>query len=264
MVRPDYMPSDAITIRHPDASSPYVIVCEHASCFIPPEYDGLGLSPELVKGHIGWDIHAEDVATQVALMLGAPLVTASVSRLVTDLNRPETCQDCIPGRSETISVPGNLGLSPQEREGRLAKWHRPFHEGLSALLDARSRHGLSSILVGIHSFTPIYDGVTRPWSAGVLYRASQTYGEAVAQAMSSLSGEMVGCNQPYDLWVHSNHTIPFHGDARGLPAIIVEIRNDLLATPAAVAHWANITAQSLQTGRRCSLPCINNSQIRTA
>lgn len=243
---------DAIILHDADARGPYVIVCEHASSVIPPDYDGLGLDIHAARGHIGWDINAVDVAARVARALDAPLVTAPVSRLVTDLNRPEACRECIPARSEDTLVPGNAALTAQEREDRLARWHRPFHRGLSDLLDRRTRRGLTTFLVGIHSFTPVYAGVPRPWSAGVLYRASRVQGEKVARAMAERSGEMVGCNQPYDLWRHSNHTIPFHGDGRGLPAVIVEIRNDLLATDAGIARWADVTVEALREGHACS------------
>lgn len=240
---------EAIIVRDAGARGAYVIVCEHASSVIPPEYEGLGLDAETALGHIGWDINAVDVASRVARALDAPLVTAPVSRLVIDLNRPEVCRECIPARSEDVPVPGNADLTAQAREDRLARWHRPFHDGLGALLDRRAALGLATFLVGIHSFTPVYAGVARPWGAGVLYRASRAQGERVARSMAEASGEKVGCNQPYDLWKHSNHTIPFHGDGRGLPAVIVEIRNDLLATKAGIARWADMTVQAL---RACS------------
>jgi len=239
-----------------------VIVCEHASSFIPDEYNGLGLDPQVVKEHIGWDIHAIDMATIVAEMLDAPLVSAPVSRLVTDLNRPEACHECIPIKSEMTSVPGNLSLTSHERENRLSRWHRPFHQGLSSLLEERTQRGLGTFLVGIHSFTPVYAGVRRPWAAGILYRASRLQGETVAQAMEEQSGTLVGRNQPYDLWQHSNHTIPFHGDRRGHAAVIVEIRNDLLATTPDLTRWAGITAQSLRKGQVCPLPPVNR-QVQT-
>ena len=255
--------SEAITFHNTDSRSPYVIVCEHASSFIPDEYKGLGLPPQATKEHIGWDIHAMDMATIVAGLLDSPLISAPVSRLVADLNRPETCQECIPTRSETTSVPGNLSLTLHERENRLSRWHRPFHQGLSTFLEDRIARGIETFLVGIHSFTPVYAGVPRTWAAGVLYRASHLHGETVAQAMEKQSGALVGRNQPYDLWQHSNHTIPFHGDRRGLAAVIVEIRNDLLATTPGLTRWAGITAQALQKSQTCPLPPANR-QAKTA
>lgn len=158
--------SEAITFHNTASRSPYVIVCEHASSFIPDEYKGLGLPPQATKEHIGWDIHAMDMATIVAGMLVSPLVSVPVSRLVAELNRPETCRESIPARSETTFVPGNLSLALQERENRLSRWHRPFHQGLRTLLEERTSRGIETFLVGIHSFTPVYAGVSRPWAGG--------------------------------------------------------------------------------------------------
>jgi predicted N-formylglutamate amidohydrolase len=234
-------------VHEGDAHSPYVLVCEHASAFVPPEYAGLGLDSRTLATHIGWDINAARVTRDVARLLGATWVTAGVSRLVVDLNRPESCPQCIPARSEDTVIPGNQDLAADLREQRLREWFRPFHARLDALLEDRQRAGRPTFLVGIHSYTPVYQGVSRPWAAGILFREARSFGQDVVQALRRETGAAIGANEPYDLGRHSNYTIPFHGDRRHLPAIIVEVRNDLIGRDADVTYWAQAVARALRT-----------------
>ena len=49
---------------------------------------------------------------------------------------------------------------------------------------------------------------------------------------------VVGDNEPYPVDDAIDYTIPVHGEGRGLPHALVEIRQDGIATPADAAAWA--------------------------
>lgn len=223
-----------VEVVNPGGRSRYVLVCEHASNWIPPEYEGLGLPKAELSRHIAWDIGAAVMALRLSERLDAPLVLAGASRLLIDLNRPLGSPGSIPVRSEATDIPGNARLDPAERARREARWFHPFHDAVSDLLDQRT--GPETVVLGIHSFTPVFLGHTRPWCAGVLYRRSQAFG---AWLVDRLGGAEAGIahNQPYQIEDDSDYTVPVHGEARGLDSVLIEIRQDLLDTEAAASDW---------------------------
>src|SRR5436190_1512179 len=150
-----------VVVVSADSDSPFVFVCEHAGRRIRRLLGSLGLAQSELTRHIAWDIGAEAVARRVAERLGAPLVLQRYSRLVYDCNRPPDSPDAIPAASELTPIPGNQRLTPESRLSRIEAIYRPFHASLAALLDLRAVQGISSILVTIHSFTPVDKGVLR-------------------------------------------------------------------------------------------------------
>lgn len=218
-------------------SSPVVLVCEHASCFIPDELRQLGLDDEAAQEHIAWDIGALALAEALSARLDAPLLVAGYSRLLIDLNRPLAAPDSIPEHSEIYPIPGNQGLDAATRAERQACLFEPFHRQLAELVDQRLAAGMPVRLVGVHSFTPSYRGVLRPWVAGVLYGRAQVYAARVIAGLRQY-GEEIGANQPYQIDPTEDMTVPVHGDERGVDAVLIEIRNDGLRTPQGVEDWA--------------------------
>src|SRR5262249_38829206 len=152
-----------------DSDSPFILVCEHAGRQIPRSLGALGLPQSELRRHIAWDIGAEAVARGLSDSLHAPLVLQRYSRLVYDCNRPPDAADAIPQLSELTPVPGNQKLTPEARLSRIQAIYRPFHAAIAALLDGRAARGISSILVTIHSFTPVYKGVRRALDVGILH-----------------------------------------------------------------------------------------------
>lgn len=225
--------------------SPYVLVCEHASRFIPEQFAGLGLSPADLERHIAWDIGAETVAVQLSRLLDAQLILANYSRLIIDLNRPLDSITSIPEVSETTLIPGNIEISPDERRHRAAAYFTPFHDRLSQLLDARERQKKPSTILGMHSFTPSFKGVSRPWHAGILFRRSRTFGERLTRSLGG-SAANIAENEPYRIADDGDYAVPVHGEARGLDAVLVEIRQDLIGTDSGAKDWANRLAVALQ------------------
>jgi predicted N-formylglutamate amidohydrolase len=236
--------AEAVQIVNPAGCSPYLLLCEHASSFIPAEYGDLGLPADERLRHIAWDIGAREVALSVAEHLDAPLVLGEISRMVIDLNRPLHSNSSIPVSSEVTEIPGNIALSPQERQERQRRWFHPFHDLVRARLDRRVAAGQRTLLVGIHSFTPVFKGEKRPWPAGILFGQAHAYGRAFIHALSASSGCEVAENYPYQIEVDEDYAVPVHGDARGIPACLVEIRQDLIADSAGARQWAAFLAHA--------------------
>jgi len=226
-----------VRVLNEAGASPYVLLCEHASRFIPQSCKGLGLDDRELSRHIAWDIGAADVAMALSESLDAPLVMAGYSRLLIDLNRPLGSPGSIPEISETTVIPGNIGVSAEERARRAALYFEPFQAAVRQLLDARLHGGRPATIIGVHSFTPVYKGVARPWHAGILYRQSRAFGHALAMALGGEAGAIAE-NEPYQIEDDSDYTVPVHGEARGLDAVLVEMRQDLIGDPEGAADWA--------------------------
>lgn len=243
MTAPDWPP--AVVARNEGGSSPFVLLCEHASRHIPAEYGNLGLPEAEVRRHIGWDIGAAAVATHLSDRLDAPLFLATYSRLLIDLNRPLHSESLIPARSEATDIPGNLNLDPLERQRRIARIFTPFHDRVAAALADRLARGVPTILVTVHSFTPVYLGEARPWHAGILFHRSEALATRLIARLSREEGLLVAANEPYEITPDEDYAIPLHGEARGLDAVLIEIRNDGIATPEGARAWAERLAHCL-------------------
>jgi predicted N-formylglutamate amidohydrolase len=215
-----------------------VLVCEHASNHMPPRYHGLGLPRAELERHIAWDIGAADLARRLSVLLDAPLFLSGYSRLLIDCNRPLGSSTSIPTQSEDTVIPGNLGLDADEVARRQAAWFTPFQDRIARHLDARMTAARPTIIIGVHSFTPVFQGVARPWQAGVQYARATTLGAGLVAQLRTEGDLTIGDNQPYCIEPEHDYTVPVHGDARGIPAVLIEVRQDLLATPADIAGWA--------------------------
>lgn len=242
---PDMAEPPAVTLLNEAGSSPFVLLCEHASNHIPAAYGALGLPPEALERHIAWDIGAADLARRLSALLDAPLFLSGYSRLLIDLNRPLSVPSSIPELSEATVIPGNHGLAAEERARRITTYFTPFHDRVSALLDGRSAAGQPATVIGVHSFTPVYLGVRRPWHAGVLYGRAAGFASALIAHLTAENGLVIGDNEPYRIETDMDYTVPVHGDRRGIDAVLLEIRQDLLEAPKARAEWAARLAAAL-------------------
>jgi predicted N-formylglutamate amidohydrolase len=229
-----------------DGAGPLVVVCEHASNRLPRGLGTLGLNPDDLKRHIAWDPGAAEVAAGLARDLDGALVLQRYSRLVVDCNRDPSVADAIATTSEDTHISGNHGLDEAARAARFAHVWAPFHDGLERLLDRRRQAGRTSVLVTIHTFTPVWRGTPRPWHVGVISTGDRSLAEPVLAALSRDAALVVGDNQPYSARDNVDYTIRRHGLDRGLPHVMIEIRNDLVATPDGQAAW---TARLAQTFR---------------
>jgi predicted N-formylglutamate amidohydrolase len=231
-----------------------VLVCEHASNHIPEAWGDLGLSAAQRLAHIAWDPGALGLARQLAQRLDAVLVHAPVSRLVYDCNRAPDMPGAMPLRSEIHDIPGNAVISAEERAARTAAVYVPFHDGLHGLLMDRIARGLDPVVVTIHSFTPVYFGAPRAVEFGVIHDADSALARAIldaARAGTSLASEL---NQPYSAQDDVTHTLRLQATPYGLPNAMLEIRNDLIATPAAEAAMADRLAPALAAAMAALTP----------
>jgi predicted N-formylglutamate amidohydrolase len=227
-----------------DSTHPLILVCEHASRYIPDALNNLGLDDTAAREHIAWDIGALELAEQLSEKIGATLLSANYSRLLIDLNRPRHAPDSIPAQSEIYQVPGNRELDEASREYRRQCLFKPFHTRLQRLIDERLAEGRPVRVVGIHSFTPIYYGQPRELEVGVLFGQAKAYAQRLLDWLGQHPLKVAG-NQPYKIDPLGDMTVPVHGDARGLDSVLIEVRNDLLRSPEAVTRWANYLAPLL-------------------
>lgn len=220
-----------------DSDHPLLLICEHAGQTIPEKLDALGLNQHDLDNHIGWDIGAEAVTRIMAKALGAPAVLQRYSRLVIDCNRPPEAPDAIPVISDGVEVPGNMKLDPLARNARITEIFEPFHAAVSNLFGEHPRR----IVLSIHSFTGSMNGALRPWDIGFLFRqdteTSQHLRRFISEAHPNLN---IGVNQPYQIDDASDWFVPHHGEARGIPHSLIEIRNDQIRTAEGQVQWADI------------------------
>lgn len=226
---------------NPSGTSSVVLVCEHASCHIPEALDGLGLSDAAKVSHAAWDPGALGVARQIAKRLDAVLVASCVSRLVYDCNRPPEAPGAMPAKSEIFDVPGNVDLSPDQRAARAATYYVPFHDLLVQTVAARP----APLLVTIHSFTPVYNGVTRTVEIGVLHDADTRLADTMLDLAPTHTSADVQRNAPYGPGDGVTHTLQVHGTAHGHPNVMIEVRNDLIRTEAEQAQMGDMLAEWL-------------------
>jgi predicted N-formylglutamate amidohydrolase len=225
--------------------SNFVIAVDHASSRIPRRLGDLGLPSSQLQRHIAWDIGALGVARQAAAALDAVMVAQNYSRLVIDCNRDPKVATSIPTHGESIEIRGNIGLSAEDVIARRVEIFDPYHNHLRALLDERLTAGRPTILVAQHSMTNIFKGVKREMHAAVLYNRDRRFAGLVLDMLRRDSDLLIADNEPYFVSDDTDYTIPRHGEARGLPHVEIEIRQDLVSDDAGQAQWARRIVRAL-------------------
>ena len=236
----------AVTVERADGASDFVLACDHAGRDIPQALDALGLSETELASHIAWDIGSAGVARRLAERLDATLVLQPYSRLVIDCNRAPGSPESIVERSEWTHIGRNENLDEAEVEARTREIFQPYHDALREILDARQRQRRQTVLVSIHSFTPSYRGAARPWHIGIMYHRDARLASELLRMLRRDERLPVGDNEPYSISDETDYTIPVHGEARGIPHVALEIRQDLIADEAGQATWAGRLAKLLK------------------
>ncbi|PSM17491.1 N-formylglutamate amidohydrolase [Nitratireductor sp. StC3] len=229
---------DPVRLSGRSAPGPLVLLCEHASNRVPAELAGLGLSADILQSHIAWDPGAAAVARAMAARLDAALIESTVSRLVADCNRLPDAADLVPEISETTPVPGNRGLDARGRARRIAMAHAPFHAAVAGLIEERLAAGRTIAVVSVHSFTPVYRGVARPWHVGIVHDADRRMAQPMLAGLGRLPNVAVGDNRPYAPPDGVYYSLARHAGTRNLPCAMIEIRNDEIATEEGQRLWA--------------------------
>jgi predicted N-formylglutamate amidohydrolase len=235
---------EPLTFDNEGGRSVFFLTCDHAGRAIPRRLDSLGLPEHETQRHIAWDIGIGAVGRQLSGLLDAAVVLQTYSRLVIDCNRDPKVPSSIPEISETTEIPGNRGLTVTARAARINEIFRPYHDSIAAALDRRAAAGRASALVALHSFTPVFKGVARPWHAAVLYNRDARLAHCLFELLNA-EGLVVGDNEPYAVTDLTDYTVPVHGERRGLPHVEIEIRQDQIDDPAGQTAWAERLARLL-------------------
>jgi predicted N-formylglutamate amidohydrolase len=230
--------SDSIELLEGDLDGGLVILVDHASNFIPPEYGDLGLPPAELARHIAYDIGAGPLGRILSERFHAPALLTRFSRLLIDPNRGEDDPTLVMRLSDGAVVPGNARIGSAETERRLDRFYRPYHVAVERLLNRMVAAGRPPAILAIHSYTPVWKGERRPWHAGVLWDRDPRFAKPLLEGLRAEHGLRVGDNEPYDGSL-KNDTLYRHGTVRGLAHVLLEVRNDLIATPAGVLEWAD-------------------------
>ncbi len=225
------------------ANQRLVLFCDHARNALPPAYGGLGLSPESLERHIAYDIGAEAVTRRLAALTGTAAALAGFSRLLIDPNRGEDDPTLVMRLSDGAAIPGNARIDAAEISRRVEAYWRPYRRACAGLIDAVRQRSLVPVLVGLHSFTPCLQGRKRPWQVGVLWDRDPRLAGPLIDALRA-ENLTVGDNEPYDGALYGDSMYEL-STRRGLPGVLVEIRQDLLATPAQCDAWAERLARIL-------------------
>jgi len=234
-----------LEVAGPDGPSPFLIICDHAGRLIPRSLGTLGLPAAELERHIAWDIGAAGVARRLGAALGARTVWQRYSRLVIDCNRPLDAPDSIAPRSEKTLIPGNQNVAPDAGEARAREIFHPYHDEIRRTLDRRQAEGRLTVLVAMHSFTPMFLEVARPWHVGVLYNRDARVAMPLLQALRDEGDLVVGDNQPYAVGDLTDYSVVNHGERRGIPHVELEIRQDLIADGGGQEAWAERLARLL-------------------
>ncbi|CAN7674145.1 N-formylglutamate amidohydrolase [Bradyrhizobium sp. LjRoot220] len=240
-------PADVPPVREYNEAgrSPFLLTCDHYGRLIPQALGDLGLPESELKRHIAWDIGIAGVAEILSKHLNAHLIVQRYSRLVIDSNRPPQSASSIPLISETTTIPGNEAIARGAAELRRAQIFDPYHRRIGEIIDARRQRNMPTILVSLHSFTPVYAGIARPWHIGTLYQRDKMLPPLLLQLLRAEPDLVVGDNEPYAVSDDTDYTIPVHGEARGLMNTGIEIRQDLISDQAGEKAWANRLARIL-------------------
>jgi predicted N-formylglutamate amidohydrolase len=228
-----------------DGAAPVLIICDHASRHVPPEYGNLGLPAHQLAQHIAWDIGASLVSRRLAELLDAAAVLCGTSRLVIDCNRPLSNPGSIPTSSDGIRVPGNANIDEAERQRRIDRYFQPYHVEIESRIRNHPKDGPPLALISIHSFTPVMDGFQRPWHVGVLWDQDQRLSAPVIRELRRDTELVVGENQPYTGSNPAGYALDIHAADNGLPIAVLEIRQDLIETQEGADRWAYIIATAL-------------------
>jgi predicted N-formylglutamate amidohydrolase len=234
-----------VYLRQPEGKSDFLLTADHAGRIIPRRLGSLGLPEHELTRHIAWDIGIAGVVEALSAALDATAVFQAYSRLVIDCNRGHGIDHSIPTISEATEIPGNCGISPEERAARQREIFAPYHGTIRAQLDAREKAGRRTVLIAMHSFTPLFLGERRRVQIGTLYNRDPRLARVLFDVLQAEGDMVVGDNEPYSVSDETDYTIPMHGERRGIPHVGIELRQDLIGNREGQLAWAARLARLL-------------------
>lgn len=230
-------------IEAPASKSRIVLACDHAGNRIPRALADLGLDEGQLTSHIAWDSGAAGVTRRLSSSLQATAVLGRYSRLVIDLNRDLRDLTAFPAISDGVLIPGNVGLTVEERAERARVFFKPYHEALRRLIQERTSASEQPVLISVHSFTPAQFGVARPWHVGILWDEDPRLALPLLAALRGQRDIVVGDNEPYSGRHPADYTIDHHAEPLGLAYAAIEIRQDLIGGESGQREWADRLAE---------------------
>ena len=223
---------------------PVLFLCDHASNAVPPAYGTLGLPAAEFKRHIASDIGAGDLTVALAASFSAPALLGVWSRLLVDLNRGPDDPTLVMKISDGALIPGNARADAAEIAHRIATYHAPYHAAIEDEIAQSMAAGFAPALISMHSFTPVWRGDPRPWEIGILWDRDDRLAKPLMSAFEA-AGLVTGDNEPYDGALEGD-TLWTHATSRGLPNVLIEVRQDLISDAAGVARMTPIVATALR------------------
>ncbi|AHM74036.1 N-formylglutamate amidohydrolase [Yersinia hibernica] len=235
----------AAVIERPASRSPFILLADHAGQRIPEQLGDLGLPAGEIDRHIGWDIGSLATAQRLSQYLDATLIHQRYSRLVIDCNRTPGIASSIPEISEHTRVPRNIGVTVPEAQARRAEVFQPYHDLITQTLNQRRDSGLPSVIISMHSFTPSFKNISRPWQIGTLFNRNPEFALQLVALLQQEDSLKVGINEPYAMTDATDFTLPFHAEQRQLPYVGIEIRQDLISQQEGQEQWGQRLARLL-------------------
>jgi predicted N-formylglutamate amidohydrolase len=234
-----------VSVHNANGKSVFLLVADHGGNLIPRVLDRLGVAAADRERHIAWDIGIAGFGRVLADALDATFIQQNYSRLVIDCNRPLDAPTSIPDISERTAIPGNRGLDEAKKAARVVEIFRPYHDRIEAELDLRLKASRPTALIALHSFTPVFEDVSRPWHAGVLYNCDPRFARCLMALLNAEKEFAIGANAPYSVSDATDYTIPVHAERRSLHHVLIEIRQDLIAHDNGQREWAQRLARLL-------------------
>ena len=239
-------------IVNPHGSSPFLLIGDHAGNEVPASLKSLGLSEQEMTRHIAWDIGIAGLGERLSAALDAVFISQAYSRLVIDCNRDPQAPDAVPAISDATVIPGNCELVFADRAARVRDIHAPYQDAIAAELERRDKAGEPAILVSLHSFTPVMQGLARPWNIGVLHsQGDSSFALSVLSLLRSRGDLTVGDNEPYAM-NSIDYTVPRHAFRQRRAYVEIEIPQDLLLSGEQQAEWSDLLAHVLKKAQRFS------------
>jgi len=233
-------------VMNPLVETPILLVCDHASDRFPESLDNLGLDPFARRCHLAVDLGAGPLTERLSESLGVTAVLAQYSRLVVDCNRQLLDPSAFLVFGDGIFVPGNSNLQQADKDLRSESIYWPYHRVVSDQINRLRSAGGPPLFVSIHSFTPVLNGISRPWEMGVLWDTDEEVAQLMLEELRS-AGYTAGDNEPYTGKAPQDFTVDHHAEEIGLRHAAIEIRQDLINNETGVEEVAEVLHNAIES-----------------
>ena len=221
-----------------------LFICDHASNTIPSKYKNLGLSQKLLSEHISYDIGAAGLTQKMANLMNAQAILSNFSRLLIDPNRSVDDPTSIMLFADKYIIPGNRSITDQDTKIRISEFYNQYHEKIEDVIASLLNDSIVPILISIHSFTRKFRDKIRPWEISILWDSDDRISAPLIDLLERDNNYVIGDNQPYKGYLRGD-TLFTHATSRGLPHVLIEIRNDLIADEVGQEKIANYLTKKL-------------------